>query len=74
MQDGCLAGAACDANSRRAQGITASQNSAFRSRKCHGVSGSKKEIVGNQSLNEHDLDEMRILAMPLFLNGTLAMR
>src|SRR4249919_537407 len=43
MQDGCLAGAACDANARHTQVVNTSQNPAFRSRKCHGRSGAQKK-------------------------------
>jgi hypothetical protein len=50
-QDESLAGAACDANSRQAQGATASQNPAFRSRKCHGALGVQKKTIGNQILS-----------------------
>jgi hypothetical protein len=43
MQDRCLAGAACDANARHTQVVNASQNPAFRSRKCHGRSDARKK-------------------------------
>jgi hypothetical protein len=73
-QDESPAGAACDANARHTQVVNASQNLAFRSRKCHGRSDEPKKVLainhspGTFRRNDH------LRAASSFPHNKLAMR
>jgi hypothetical protein len=73
-QDECLADAACDAKLVRAQATNASQNPGIRSRKCHGRSGARKNLLAINHSSGAFRRNAGLHAAALFPHVKLAMR